>query len=95
MAVRDAWSTRGADRKRVTEQVRARRHGCHYCNEPIDYTLKWPNPGAFTVSHLKPRALYPELTFDLANLASAHWECNSAGGGRKPNTKGAVTSRNW
>ena len=37
-------------------------------------------PGATTADHVKPKALYPELTFDLGNLRPAHGPCNSSKG---------------
>lgn len=37
-------------------------------------------PGATTADHVKPKALYPELTFDLDNLMPAHGPCNSSKG---------------
>lgn len=68
-------------RRNTTQQARYRtRHratgaACHICGEPIDYTLKWPNPRSFVVDHLIPIAKGGPHTFE--NTAAAHAECNS------------------
>lgn len=55
----------------------ARNHTpCVLCDEPIDYTLEYPNPWACSVEHVKPRRDHPELTWDPGNWAPAHHQCN-------------------
>ena len=64
---------------------------CILCQGEIDYTLKYPHPMSCSVEHVKPRAFHPELTWDFANMAPCHLQCNkraargvdrSAGGGQ-------------
>ena len=53
---------------------------CFYCHAPVDLKLS-PRAGkAFTIDHLKPRALYPKLSKDVKNMVIAHRQCNSAKG---------------
>ncbi len=54
---------------------RSRKAACHICGEPIDYTLKWPDPRCFVVDHVTPIAKGGTHTFD--NTAAAHADCNS------------------
>lgn len=49
---------------------------CALCGQPIDYTLAYPDPMAFTVDHKVPRNLGG--TDDPANLQAAHFRCNRA-----------------
>lgn len=76
----------GARAQAALEQVR--RHGekasltCCICDLPIDYTLRYPHKQACTVQHLKPRATHPHMTWDPANWAPAHADCNSSQGSK-------------
>lgn len=49
---------------------------CCICGAEIDYALRYPDPMSCSVEHTKPRAFYPELTWDWANFAPAHLRCN-------------------
>ena len=49
---------------------------CCLCEAPIDYRLDYPDPWSCSVEHVKARATYPELTWDPANHAPAHLQCN-------------------
>ena len=51
------------------------RANCHICGEPIDYTLKWPDPWCFVVDHVIPLHLGGPDTLD--NKQAAHNTCNS------------------
>lgn len=59
------------DRKRIGHAKPA----CAICGNPIDYTLKWPDPMSFVVDHIKP--LHKGGTDTLANKQAAHNTCNS------------------
>lgn len=52
---------------------------CNICHEPIDYSLSYPHPMSLSVEHVKPRRLFPELTWDPANWRPAHSRCNKQG----------------
>ena len=68
-------------RRNTTQQERHRaRHratqaACHICGNPIDYTLRWPDPKSFVVDHIIPIARGGPHTFE--NTAAAHADCNS------------------
>ena len=54
---------------------------CALCLEPIDYTLKYPDPWCFTVDHIVPigRNPTPERIAELdvlTNKQPAHFRCN-------------------
>jgi hypothetical protein len=59
---------------------RAKRLPCCVCGQAIDYTLKHPDPGSFSVEHKKSWQDFPHLREDPANLDSAHLGCNSSKG---------------
>lgn len=93
----DAWVTNTAQANRCKKIVRSRREPCHICKKPIDYSLRYPNPMSFSVEHIKPRHLYPDLIFDVTNMAAAHLECNVRNQGKNPwvPITEAVNSRDW
>ena len=47
---------------------------CWICGQPIDYTLKYPDPKSFVVDHRT--ALAQGGTDTLENKAASHNECN-------------------
>jgi 5-methylcytosine-specific restriction endonuclease McrA len=83
--------------KVVAEQRRIHAHRntpCWICGQPIDYTLGPNDAMRFSVDHVQPRSIRPDLTWDPSNWAAAHMRCNKARGNRTPDTQGA-TSREW
>lgn len=66
--------------KKLAANLRAQQHPCYLCGHPIDYQLEWPDPGSFSVEHIKPWSTHPELREDPTNLAAAHLGCNTAKG---------------
>ena len=62
---------RDSDRARI----RATRAACHICGDPIDYTLKWPDPMCFVADHVTP--LIKGGRDHISNKAAAHNKCNS------------------
>ena len=79
---------------RLKAEQRAKRLPCCLCSQPIDYSLQSPDPGSFTVQHIKDWHTHPELREDPANLASAHLGCNSSAGKSGKAALGA-TSEAW
>jgi 5-methylcytosine-specific restriction endonuclease McrA len=69
--------------RRLKAQQRAKRLPCWLCGMPIDYSLKYPDPGSFTVDHVRSWVNHPELREDPGNLVSAHASCNWAKGDRE------------
>ncbi|GAA1959941.1 HNH endonuclease [Microbacterium aquimaris] len=62
-------------RKRHRVIIARTKPNCHICGQPIDYTLKYPDPMSFVVDHVK--ALANGGADTLANKAAAHNTCNS------------------
>ena len=60
-------------RRRIAQQVRAG-EPCAICHRPIDLTLRYPHPEAFTVDHCTPTSLGG--TDDHDQLRPAHNRCN-------------------
>lgn len=72
------WSNSAHVRDRHRARLRAEGGPCHICGQPIDYTLKSPDPMSFELDHLKSKFRFPELAFDPSNMASSHRKCNRA-----------------
>src|SRR5690349_20027157 len=92
-----------ATRDRNRGIIRRGQPPCALCGQPIDYTLKWPDPKCYVVDHIEPLGENPtperiaELDV-IENKQPAHHDCN-----RKKWHKGAmadiqltfVTWRTW
>lgn len=66
-------AARDQARARIAAHVRAG-EPCCFCGEPIDLTLKYPDPWAFTVDHKMPTSLGGTDHHD--GLRPAHNTCN-------------------
>ena len=74
--------TQRSTTQRDRDRAAIRRSGapCYLCGEPIDYSLRWPDPWCFTVDHVVPiDAGGPD---HISNKAAAHWCHNRAKGKR-------------
>lgn len=83
-------------RDRYRAQVRRTRPPCHLCNEPIDYSLRYPDPWSFVVDHIVP--LNRGGTDSLDNCAAAHNRCNRDKSDKTPDDlapRTFVTPRRW
>lgn len=49
---------------------------CGICGQPIDYTLRWPDPRCYVVDHVVPLAAGGLDV--LSNKQAAHRDCNRA-----------------
>lgn len=86
----------GGNWRRLTANQRAKHQPCHICQQPIDYTLTYPNEDSFSVDHIKPRSTHPQLAEEPTNLASSHLRCNKAKQDKAtPKPALGNTSRNW
>lgn len=79
-------NTAQRDRDRAT--IAKAQPSCYLCGQPIDYTLRWPDPWCYTVDHVIPLDAGGADTLD--NKAAAHWTHNRAKGKR---TDGGPTLR--
>lgn len=69
---------------------------CHICEQPIDYSLKSPDPMSYEVDHVL--ALDNGGTDTLDNKAASHRRCNREKWNRFAETQGPrtfVTHRVW
>lgn len=83
-----AYRKARADLKR---KARARGWPCWLCLQPIDYSLDYRDPLAFTADHVEPLARGGAL---LGVLKPAHRSCNSRrGDGTR--TERIPTTRKW
>ena len=60
-------------RKRIARNVQAGQPCC-FCHQPIDLTLRWPDPWSFVVDHSTPTSRGG--TDDYDQLRPAHNHCN-------------------
>jgi hypothetical protein len=84
----------------VKAQARAGRP-CHFCQQRIEVTLRFPDEASFSVQHIKGWHDYPELREEPSNLAPAHLVCNQSNGERRPKSVPSgrpplgLPSRDW
>lgn len=64
-----------ADWDRARKTILSSQSICGICGNPVDKSLKWPNPLSPTVDHIIPVIKGGHPT-DLHNLQLAHWCCN-------------------
>lgn len=81
-------------RVKLRRMVAARGEPCYRCGQEIDYTIKYPDANAFTLEHVKPVSLYPELAYAPENVCASHFACNTSAGNRAGTVTG-TTSRRW
>lgn len=76
------WSGRSASEalRQVKAKGRRAKTPCVICELSIDYSLTYPHPQSCSVQHVKPRKLFPQLTWDPTNWAPAHLDCNKSAG---------------
>jgi 5-methylcytosine-specific restriction endonuclease McrA len=70
----------GSRWRALCTQIKTRRDPCYWCGQPIDYDATYPADASFTVDHLKPLSLHPELAEDPSNLVACHAKCNKVKG---------------
>jgi 5-methylcytosine-specific restriction endonuclease McrA len=69
-------AVRDRARRRVAARVRAG-EPCCLCGLPIDLSVRYPDPQAFTVEHVVPTS-HGGADFGDDQLAPAHFRCNRA-----------------
>lgn len=80
--------------RRVREEGRRAGSLCVICKQPIDYDLPSSHPDSCSVQHLKPKSLYPLLTWAPSNWGPAHLSCNKSAGANVSESP-EVTSQDW
>jgi hypothetical protein len=82
--------------RRLVANLKMQRRPCCRCRQPIDYTLRWPDPQSFSTDHY-PHSLssHPHLAEDPANLDAAHLVCNQSAGSDAPKPTIGAVSRAW
>lgn len=85
---------KGRPWRRLREQVKRTESICAKCGEPFDHSLQWPHPKSFSVDHIEPVSLRPELANVRSNLQAMHLGCNSSKGNGTARTT-VATSRDW
>jgi 5-methylcytosine-specific restriction endonuclease McrA len=95
---RGAVSVRGntTQRERDRSVIRRTKPPCGICGDPIDYTLRSPDPGSFEVDHIVPLNRGGTDTPD--NKQASHRRCNRTKWDRLAEDNAPrvfVTARNW
>lgn len=92
--------------KKASEQFRKKcssfRGGgapCWLCGQSINYHLRFPHPGSFSVDHSIPVNERPELIMDTTLWKPSHFSCNAARGGMNDDLYGpgalGTPSEDW
>lgn len=92
--VRAARSGRTGERMRAT----VKRLGigvCWICGEPIDKGLPPTHAMGWTMDHIIPVSLRPDLAEDIGNVREAHRRCNGERGNNVNYQGGIGSSRCW
>lgn len=92
-----------ATRDRHRAAIRRTKPPCGICEQPIDYSLKWPDLMCYVVDHIEPLGPDPSperiAALDvLSNKQAAHHKCNRDKWHTVVDTVGPrtfVTSRTW
>lgn len=88
----------GAARRRVERQVYREESDCWICGQPVDMTLRWPDPMSRSIDEVVPVSLGGS-PFDRANCRLAHLRCNQRRGAGRPVRQGTQpiieTSCDW
>jgi len=80
------WRRGRADhtRRKIAADIKATQTHCWLCNRSIDPNLAWPHPHSFSVDHILPVILRPDLEYVRANCRGSHLRCNQKrGDGRR------------
>lgn len=87
-------NTTTRDRHRAV--IRRQHPPCGICQQPIDYTLRYPDPQSFVVDHITP--LTRGGTDELDNKQAAHRLCNSLKSNKTTDPltpRRYITNRRW
>lgn len=65
--------------RRLRDRLKNSGASCWVCGQPIDLSLPWWQPGAFSVDHVVPLSL-GGAPLDPSNVVPAHRRCNQLRG---------------
>lgn len=68
---------------------------CWLCGNDIDYSLRHPNPLAWSLDHAKTVKHHPELIMDRLNFRHSHLDCNVKRGTDAPTSDLGIPSEDW
>lgn len=80
------WKRGRADhiRRKIAAVVKDEEPNCWLCGKPIDPRLSYPHPFSFSVDHIEPVVLRPDLEYTASNCRASHLRCNQKrGDGRR------------
>lgn len=85
--------------QRMAKAFRRQCHGenarCWLCWQPINYLAPSNTPNGFSVDHMHPVSLRPDLAEVYENFRPSHLECNVRRGNRPPSLDLGSLSRDW
>ena len=70
----------------LREVVKREEPNCWLCRKEIDPRLKYPALKSFSVDHIIPASVRPELAEVRSNMRAAHLDCNRRRNDRSPQT---------
>ena len=80
------WKRGRADhiRRKISTAIKATEPSCWLCGRPIDPNLTWPHPFSFSIDHVQPVIIRPDLEYVASNCRASHLRCNQKrGDGRR------------
>ena len=86
-------SARGSQYEKLRAQVRTEEPNCCHCGQPIDHTAPPRTRWSFSVEHLIPVSIRPDLKLGRSNARACHYGCNSKRGNRTPEP--LIASERW
>ena len=81
--------------RRLSRALRAEGRPCWLCGQDIDYDADPGSYDSFTVDHILPLSMHPELAEVWSNLAAAHRGCNSSRGTKTPTAGLGLGPKQW
>lgn len=73
---------------RLREIVKREEPYCWLCQKPIDPDLKYPALMSFSVDHIIPASVRPDLKEVRSNMRASHLDCNRRRNKHSPQSQG-------
>lgn len=68
---------------------------CALCGQPLDHTIKWPDPMSPSADHIESWENAPHLRYKVSNGQPTHLICNQKRGRRTMEELAPPPSRDW